>query len=168
MENIVSGNIGLIHLIVSIIAMITGIFVLLTKKGTIKHKQIGYVYTVSMVLVNLTAFMIYRLFSGFGIFHFFAIVSLLTLIAGMYPILSRKGKTYIVRHFNYMYWSVVGLYCAFCAEVLTRIPFYLSIKNSWKLFSTLTGVSIFIVMVLAILFFKKYKHIWKNDFKSNK
>ena len=73
MDNIVSGNIGLIHLIVSIIAMITGIFVLLTKKGTIKHKQIGYVYTVSMVLVNVTAFMIYRLFGGFGIFHFFAI-----------------------------------------------------------------------------------------------
>ena len=73
-------------------------------------------------------------------------------MAGMYPILSRKGKNYIIRHFNYMYWSVVGLYYAFCAEVLTRIPFYLSIKNSWKLFSTLTGVSIFIVMVLAINF----------------
>lgn len=168
MENIVSGNIGLIHLIVSIIAMITGIFVLLTKKGTIKHKQIGYVYVVSMLLVNVTAFMIYRLFGGFGIFHFFAIVSLLTLIAGMYPILSRKGKNYIFRHFNYMYWSVVGLYCAFCAEVLTRIPFYLSIKNSWKLFSTLTGVSIFFVMVIAITFFKKYKPKWENDFESNK
>ena len=168
MENIVSGNIGLIHLIISIIAMITGIFVLLTTKGTIKHKQIGYVYVVSMLLVNVTAFMIYRLFGGFGIFHFFAIVSLLTLIAGMYPILSRKGKNYIFRHFNYMYWSVVGLYCAFCAEVLTRIPFYFSIKNACKLFSTLTGVSIFFVMVIAIIFFKKYKPKWENDFESNK
>lgn len=39
--------------------------------------------------------MIYRLFGGFGIFHVFAIVSLLTLLAGMYPILTRKGKQYI-------------------------------------------------------------------------
>jgi uncharacterized membrane protein len=62
MENIVSGNIGLIHLLVSIVAMITGIVVLSNKKGTKKHKQIGYIYVVSMLLVNLTAFMIYRLF----------------------------------------------------------------------------------------------------------
>ena len=165
MENIVSGNIGLIHLLVSIVAMITGIVVLSNKKGTKKHKQIGYIYVVSMLLVNLTAFMIYRLFGGFGIFHFFAIVSFLTLLAGMYPILKRKGKNYIFRHFNYMYWSVIGLYCAFCAEVLTRIPFYLSIKPSWKLFSVLTGLSIFVVMVIAVIMFNKYKLKWQIEFE---
>ncbi|WOC40115.1 DUF2306 domain-containing protein [Polaribacter sp. HL-MS24] len=165
MENIVSGNIGLIHLLVSIVAMITGIVVLISKKGTKRHKQIGYIYVTSMLLVNFTAFMIYRLFGGFGIFHFFAIVSFLTLLAGMYPMLRRKGRNYIFRHFNYMYWSVVGLYCAFCAEVLTRIPFYLSIKTSWKLFSTLTVLSIFIVMVIAIVIFKKYKIKWQTEFE---
>jgi len=36
----------------------------------------------------------------------------------MYPIIRRKGKNDIFRHFNFMYWSVVGLYCAFCAGVL--------------------------------------------------
>lgn len=132
MDILVSGNIELFHLIVSIIATISGFFVLLTKKGLIKHKQIGYVYVVSMLLVNVTAFMIYRVFGGFGIFPFFAIASLLTLIAGMYPILRRKGKNYMFRYFSYMYWSVVGLYCAFCAEVSTRIPFYLSSKINWK------------------------------------
>lgn len=161
----ISGNIGLIHLLASIVAMITGIVILITKKGTKKHKQIGYVYVTSMLLVNFTAFMIYRLFGGFGIFHFFAIVSFLTLLAGMYPIIRRKGKNYIFKHFNYMYWSVVGLYCAFCAEVLTRIPFYFHIKTSWKLFSTLTGLSIFLVMVIATVIFKKYKLKWQIEFE---
>ena len=161
----VSGNIGLIHLLVSIVAMITGIVILMTKKGTKKHKQIGYIYVTSMLLVNFTAFMIYRLFGGFGIFHFFAIVSFLTLLAGMYPIIRRKGENYIFKHFNYMYWSVVGLYCAFCAEVLTRVPIYLHIKTSWKLFSTLTGLSIFIVMVIATVIFKKYKLKWQIEFE---
>ena len=161
----ISGNIGLIHLLASIVAMITGIVILITKKVTKKHKQIGYVYVTSMLLVNFTAFMIYRLFGGFGIFHFFAIVSFLTLLAGMYPIIRRKGKNYIFKHFNYMYWSVVGLYCAFCAEVLTRIPFYFHIKTSWKLFSTLTGLSIFLVMVIATVIFKKYKLKWQIEFE---
>jgi len=165
MENIVSGTTGLVHLIVSVVAMITGIIVLVMKKGTKRHKQIGYVYVLSMLLLNITAFMIYRLFGGFGIFHFFAIVSMLTLLAGMYPILNRKGQNYIFKHFTYMYWSIVGLYCAFCAEVLTRIPYYLSIQNSLKLFSILTGVSIFLVMIIAKILFKKNQPKWKKQFE---
>lgn len=162
MNTLTSGLTGTIHLIVSIIAMISGMMVLCRPKGTKGHKQVGYLYVVAMLLVNLTAFMIYRLFGGFGIFHFFAIVSLLTLLAGMYPILTRKGRQYIFRHFNYMYWS---LYCAFCAEVLTRITLYFSLQNSWELFSFLVGVSIFIVMLIATLIFKKYKPLWQKQFQ---
>jgi uncharacterized membrane protein len=166
MNQLTSGFTGSFHLIVSILAMITGIMVLGMQKGTRRHRQLGYLYAVAMLLVNLTAFMIYRLFGGFGIFHFFAIVSLLTLGAGMYPIIGRKEKNDIFRHFNFMYWSVVGLYCAFCAEVLTRIPTLLAIPNSWRLFSILTGVSIFIVMLIATAVFKKYKPRWKKQFNS--
>ena len=166
MNTLISGLTGTIHLIVSIIAMISGMMVLYRPKGTKQHKQLGYIYVIVMLLVNLTAFMIYRLFGGFGIFHFFAIVSLLTLLAGMYPILKRKGRQYLFRHFNYMYCSVVGLYCAFCAEVLTRVPLLLDIQNSWELFSLLVGVSIFVVMLIATLIFKKYKPIWKNQFQA--
>ena len=165
MNTLTSGLTGTIHLIVSIIAMISGMMVLCRPKGTKGHKQVGYLYVVAMLLVNLTAFMIYRLFGGFGIFHFFAIVSLLTLLAGMYPILTRKGRHYIFKHFNYMYWSVVGLYCAFCAELLTRIPLFFSLQNSWKLFSFLVGISIFIVMLIATLILKKYKPLWQKQFQ---
>ena len=164
MHTLTSELTGTIYLFVSIIAMISGMMVLIRPKGTQKHKHIGYVYTVAMVLVNLTAFMIYRLFGGFGIFHFFAIVNLLTLWAGMYPIIKRKGKNFVFKHFNYMYWSVVGLYCAFCAEVLIRIPTYFAIPNSLRIFSLLTGLSIFIVMLIATAVFKKFKPQWKKQF----
>lgn len=93
-----------------------------TTKGTTRHKKIGYIYVVFMVVLNITAFVIYCLFGKFAIFHWFAVLSCLTLIAGMYPVLTKKSKNYILFHFNFMYWRVVGLYCAFCAEILTRIP----------------------------------------------
>ncbi len=144
MDNIVTGAAGLIHLISSIIALITGVFVLITTKGTKTHKQIGYIYVISMIILNITAFMIYRLFGKFGIFHWFAILSLLTLVLGIYPVLVKNFKNYLLVHFNYMYWSVVGLYCAFCAEILTRIPFIYDLPNKRQLFGILTGVSIFI------------------------
>jgi len=71
MNQLTSGFTGSFHLIVSILAMISGIMVLGMQKGTRRHRQLGYLYAVSMLLVNLTAFMIYRLFGGFGIFYFF-------------------------------------------------------------------------------------------------
>lgn len=40
MEHIVSGPTGIIHLIVSIVAMLSGLFVLIATKGTKIHKRI--------------------------------------------------------------------------------------------------------------------------------
>ena len=165
MDNIVTGTTGLIHLISSIIALITGLLVLTTTKGKTRHKKIGYIYVVSMVVLNLTAFMIYRLFGKFAIFHWFSVLSCLTLIGGMYPVLTKKSKNYILFHFNFMYWSVVGLYCAFCAEILTRIPLMLNLPNTRGLFGALTGVSILIVMVIAIFIFAKMKPKWTKEYE---
>ena len=165
MDNIVSGATGLIHLIVSIIALITGLVVLITTKGTKRHKQIGYIYAISMVILNITAFMIYKLFGKFGIFHWFALVSCLTLLLGIYPALVKNFKNYLLVHFNYMYWSVVGLYCAFCAEILTRIPFIYDLPNKRQLFGILTGVSIFLVMTVATIIFAKMKPKWTKQYE---
>ena len=68
MDNYVFSTTGWIHLIASIVALITGTMILLMKKGTRVHIRIGYGYAAAMVVVVGTAFMIYRLFGGWGIF----------------------------------------------------------------------------------------------------
>lgn len=121
MENLISSPIGLIHLIFAMSAMITGTIVVINTKGTALHKKIGYVYAVSMLMMNLTAFGIYQLFGGFGVFHVLALVSLFALFGGMYPALYRhKVKDWYIQHVRVMGWSVVGLYAAFAAEVGVR------------------------------------------------
>jgi uncharacterized membrane protein len=165
MESITTTITGKVHLIASIIALITGAYILFANKGTKKHKQIGYIYVFSMVVLNLTAFMIYRLFGKFAIFHWFAVLSCLTLFAGMYPVLTKRTKNYLLLHFNFMYWSVVGLYCAFFAEIFTRLPLMFDIPNSRKLFGILTGVSIFLVMIIASFLFSKLKPKWTKQYE---
>ena len=167
MENTVSGTTGLIHLIVSIIALITGLFVLITTKGTKTHKQIGYVYSISMILVNLTAFMIYKLYGKFGIFHWFAVISCLTLFAGLYPVLRKKSKNYLLAHFNFMYWSVVGLYCAFMAEIFSRLPKIILTETGEPMtaFYKGVGIGIGVVMTIAVTFFIKYKPKWTKQYE---
>ena len=123
MDSIVYSPVGLIHLIFSILAMIFGAWVIFNRKGSKRHKQVGYAYAISMIGVIVTAFMIYRLFKGWGIFHYMAVVSSVTLILGMLPAMLRKPKdNWAGLHIGFMYWSVVGLYAAFISEVLTRAP----------------------------------------------
>ncbi len=150
---VVSGEIGLVHLTSAILALITGSWILATNKGTLVHRAVGYVYVISMLIMLVTAFMIYRLFGGFGIFHFFAVVSSVTLLGGMIPAIRRKPeKSWLDWHFSFMYWSVVGLYGAFIGEILVRIPATRSFR--------LLGVSITTLMTLGYLFFFFYKKRW--------
>lgn len=123
MENLVGNEIGLIHLISSCFALLFGTFILISKKGTKLHVKIGYLYVVSMGILILTAFMIYRLFNGWGIFHYTSLLSLVTIALGMIPIWTKKPvNKWKSLHFSFMYWSVIGLYAAFAAEILVRIP----------------------------------------------
>lgn len=169
MESIVSGTTGIVHLIVSVIALITGLVVLTIKKGTITHKRIGYLYSISMILVNLTAFMIYKLYGKFGIFHWFAIISCLTLFVGLYPVFTKKSKNYLITHFNFMYWSVVGLYCAFMAEIFSRLPKIILTESGEPstYFYKGVGIGIAVVMTIAIGFSIKYTPKWTKQYEKN-
>jgi uncharacterized membrane protein len=157
MEHLVGDTYGLIHLVSSIVTLISGTLVLIMRKGTIRHKQIGYVYVISMVVLLLTAFMIYRLFNGWGIFHYTTIGSLLTIGLGMIPIWTKKpAKKWKYMHFSFMYWSVIGLYSAFAAEVLTRIP-----ETS---FFGMVGIAFGIIMLAGGIFFGINRLRWSNLF----
>jgi len=153
---ITNNLIGEIHLYSAILAMIFGTVILVAKKGTRFHKKVGYVYALMMLILNITAFMIYKLFGGFGIFHIAAIVSLITLLGGMIPIFISKSNKTLDFHISFMYWSVIGLYAAFVSESLTRIPD--------KPFYTMLGFAVFLTCGAGSLGYRKYKKQWINTF----
>jgi len=138
LDNFIHSNIGLFHFIISVLALITGTVVLLNTKGTRLHKQIGYIYVSSMLLLNLSSFFIIN-FGGFSIFHFFAIFSLLTIFGGMIPTIKKK-KNWFGYHFYFMSWSVVGLYAALWSEIGTR--FTNSMKDFWWVVALATFLTI--------------------------
>lgn len=115
---------GWVHFIAAILSLLTGTYIVLIKKGTKIHKLVGYSYVISMIVVLVTSFMIYRLFDGFGIFHVFACISTFALLGGMMPML-KKNRTIkdLRQHSEVMGWSVVGLYCAFISETCARLRF---------------------------------------------
>lgn len=106
----------------------------------------------------ITSFMIYRLFNGFGLFHGFSIMSTISLIGGMVPAIRRKSPNWVVWHFAWMYWSVMGLYAAFVSEVIARVP--------ETPFLGMLGIAIFVVMGFAAFFWRSKKKVWEEQFLS--
>ena len=161
----INSTIGLIHLLAAIVALFTGIINLVELKGTKQHKWIGYIYVSAMIILNVMAFMIYHLYGKFGIFHWMAIVSSLTLAAGLYPVI-RKGKDFLSTHLSFMYWSVIGLYGAFMAEIFVRLP-NMVLDESGKplaIFYKFTGIAVAITMAIGVYFFIRCRPKWLEKY----
>ena len=94
--------IGWIHTLAAILALFTGSILLARSKGTTFHKNIGGTYAISMAIVCSTAFIIYGVHNTFGILHFFATVSTVTLILGMLPMYLKGYKNSVVAHLSWM------------------------------------------------------------------
>ena len=111
------------HIASAISALIFGLCVFFTRKGTRLHKQLGYAYFFNMLGLNISALFIYRLTGEFGPFHASALASLLTLIAGFVPAFLRlpHGR-WLELHYEFMNWSYVGLVAAGVSEAATRLP----------------------------------------------
>jgi uncharacterized membrane protein len=125
-------SLGWIHAVAALAALFAGAAVLLTRKGTRRHRQLGWTYVVSMLVLNGTALLIYRLFGRFGPFHVGAVFSFVTVVAGTIAALgarrarARRNATEraraLERHLQWMTWSYVGLAAAAVSEIATRIP----------------------------------------------
>jgi len=123
MPRLIYSNWGLLHLIAALASLILGTTVLALAKGSKRHKKLGYAYVGSMAMMLATSFTIYRQFHGFGIFHVAALLSSITLGAGMVPVLRKKpARSWRQLHYSFMYLSVLELYVALVAEVLVRRP----------------------------------------------
>jgi uncharacterized membrane protein len=105
------------HAINGIICLVSGLLIILLKKGTSRHRKTGRIYVASMYLLCLASFGITDttpFFKGFGLFHIMAIASAATVTAGLIPVLRRRTlRNWYSKHFDYMLWSYVGLIMAF-------------------------------------------------------
>jgi uncharacterized membrane protein len=112
-----------VHIIAAVAALFLGAVVFLTRKGTRLHVRVGIGYVVSMLVMNVTAFGIYRLTGTLNAFHVGAFFSLVTVLAGWVPAIRRRpAERWLQMHFEFMSWSYVGLIAGAVSEAVTRLP----------------------------------------------
>lgn len=117
-----SSDIGLIHTVCAVIAIATGGLVVILRKGTKRHRILGYSFFGAMVLMNLTALFTSSIYS-FGPFHWMAIGSLVFVTGGISaPLFFRSSRNWLRVHYDFMLWSYVGLIAAMFSEIAVRVP----------------------------------------------
>lgn len=147
--------IGILHLASAAVALLSGTIVIATKKGTQLHKRLGYLYFYSMLYMNGSALLIYRLTGQFNGFHMGAIISFITILIGIGTLYFRGTKPSSINlHLATMYWSLVGLYSAFFSETLTRLS---TLPFVWAVI-----IPTAIVSLLGAIVFVKQVKIWSR------
>lgn len=130
--------VGQIHLFAAYIAILAGPVVFLRRKGDLPHRVLGYIYFGAMLTLNVAALTRYTLTGSFNFFHFAALMSLLTILPGVWMAIRYKqtrSRVHLNAHGTFMSWSYFGLMMAFVSEMATRkFPFLLSGEYTWPKF----------------------------------
>ena len=104
------------HIFLALIALVIGAMNLLSKKGTNKHKLIGWFWIIFMGYVSISSFWIKELNEGqYSWIHLLSIITILSLIISIIDIKLR----YIKIHSIFMINTYAGL---FIAGIFTLLP----------------------------------------------
>ena len=109
------------HVLAASSALLVGAAVLLLPKGTQTHRVIGTLYVLALVLVDVAALLLHRE-NTFGMFHALAVASLVTIAAGLSPLLlGKRSPPVIATHAYCMAWSYAGLVAAGCGQLAAAL-----------------------------------------------
>ena len=104
--------VALCHVAAAGSALILGAVVILREKGTSSHRALGGGYVALLVAVNVAALLLHRE-ATFGVFHVLSLVSLVTVLVGVVPmVIASRSPAVIARHAYFMVWSYAGLVAA--------------------------------------------------------
>ena len=143
---------GWVHLVASFTALAAGILVLVRPKGTPVHKRRGWVYVLTLLVTNVTAFGIYRR----GVFffpHWLAIATLIVTTVGILAAHFRiPPKAWLHLHLTCLLTSFYILVGGRVNEVFLRVDMLHRLAptlNSPAVGLTHLAVQIFFLMLIG-------------------
>jgi uncharacterized membrane protein len=135
------GPLAYLHVASALVALLSGLFVVLWRKGKALHRLLGIIYVFAMLQTNVSALMIYHLTGRFGLFHVFALLSLAYTLAGLaMPIL--RPRNWLNAHVQWMCWSYLSLLAASLNELAIRLPLHVNTPPRIFAVGTVLGLSV--------------------------
>jgi uncharacterized membrane protein len=146
---------GLIHFITATLGLVLGLGILVLKPGSKIHKISGYIFIPILLTVNISGLFVHEMGMFFGPFHFIIPFSLYFLFLGVKPFLFKMtGKQKLKTHIRGMVGVALGLWAAFCAELVARTPslskFLFSFGDNTFWISTIEGFAFVLIFIFII------------------
>lgn len=122
----------LMHTAAAILAILSGLAILMLRKGTARHRLIGKVYVASIVSMSILSWFIREINDGaFSIFHLISIQTLLLVAAGLACLRWRASLAqWYVWHLRFMLYSYVTLIVTGIAQAFEYLPFTSDVVNA--------------------------------------
>lgn len=120
-----------IHVASVLVSYVAAYFVFIRPKGTKDHKVVGKIYALFMLVGSFTSLGIYKATGGINIFHFLALVTISSVLAGCYSIVRYKNSgeaKWLVKHYFHMAYSFMGLNLAALAQMARGLDFDTSMQ----------------------------------------
>jgi uncharacterized membrane protein len=117
----IHSSMGGMHMFAALIALTTGLCVILLPKGRAAHRVLGLIYVFAMLTTCISALLLYQMTGHFGLFHVFAVLCLIYVMIGVVQPLLRRGD-WMRRHLYWMGWSYLGLLAASGTEFFIHLP----------------------------------------------
>jgi uncharacterized membrane protein len=122
---------GWLHSLACIVALVAGTYVMVARKGTRRHRLLGWWYAGAMAVQAVTIMVVYRFdfipghkpaAHTFGIFHWMAVASFLLVALSIFAAMrQRKGRAWAHVHAQAMLASVYLLVGGLINEMVVRV-----------------------------------------------
>lgn len=121
-----------IHTVAAVVAIACGIFILVLQKGTHRHRMLGRIYVVSILVMVILSFFIRHIrIDQFSIFHLISIQVTSFVAVGLGALVLRSRiRTWYVWHARFMLYSYVTLIVTGTAQAFDYLPFGSDILNA--------------------------------------
>lgn len=122
----------IIHVGSVLISYVAAYFVFIKPKGGKDHKLIGKTYAIFMLIASFSSLGIYKATGGINIFHFLALVTISSILAGCQSIIKYKKSSepkWLVKHYFNMTYSFMGLNLAALAQASRGLDFDTSMQH---------------------------------------
>ena len=155
------GPLLIVHVVAAIVAILAGAFVFLLSKGTRVHRRIACVYVAAMILTtSVVVFVPASVLpfgrSGFGFFHLFILVGLVSSLLGLFGLLMwrrTRERRWLRMHQIRFSFSYAGLLMAGISQFATNPRFglvgQLSPAAFWLAFAAANAAILGVAMVMV-------------------
>lgn len=149
---------GGIHILAAFICLVLGPIIFFNQKGTARHKLMGKIWIVCMLIVDIAALCTYELNGRPNLFHAFAFLNLITLTPAFLFIKKyqkTKNPKDLVQHRGYMAWTYFGLLAAGIWQIIISLARVGVLNMAYKYLYNGLGALTLIASISLFIYLRK-------------